>query len=67
VLLAILVVLGGFGALTALGFWLTGRNRRPPPADDLRRADDAQLEPMPTPAEVEERIGEIFGETRPLP
>ena len=58
-LLAIVLV---FGAL----FWLGLRwTKRPQVSSDLRRADDAESEEMPTAAEIQERIGEAFGQTRP--
>ncbi|HYW28425.1 MAG TPA: hypothetical protein VE824_01355 [Gaiellales bacterium] len=42
------------------------RTAPPPPADDLRRADDAQQQELPTADEVQERIGDVFGQTPPL-
>jgi len=58
-LFILIVVVGGL-------FWLGMRwSRRPPQADDLRRADDAESERMPTAEELQDRIGEAFGETRP--
>jgi hypothetical protein len=65
-----IVLLGivlGFAALAAIAYWYVGRVQPPAPPDDLRRADDAQLQEMPTPGQVQDGIGEAFGETRPMP
>ncbi|HXY71129.1 MAG TPA: hypothetical protein VEM41_01185 [Actinomycetota bacterium] len=62
----ILVFIAGVAAIAAGGFWLGMRwTRRPPPAPDLRRADEAMSQDMPDADEVLDRIGEAFGETRP--
>jgi hypothetical protein len=66
-LLLVLVILVPFAALSALAYWYVGRSARPAVSPDLRRADDAQLEEMPTSDEVQERIADAFGETRPIP
>ena len=60
IVLAVIVVL--FGGLAWLGFRVT---RPRPSAVDLRRADEAEAQPMPTVSEMQERIGEAFGQTRP--
>jgi hypothetical protein len=62
------VILLGFVSLMVLLGWLTVRwTKQPPTAPDLRRADEAEAEAMPTAAEMQDRIGEAFGRTRPLP
>jgi hypothetical protein len=64
--IALLVILGGFALIFGLAYWYSGRRRPPPPPPDLRRADDAQLQRMPTADEVADRISNAFGETEPL-
>jgi hypothetical protein len=61
-----LVALGVIVAIFAVLFWLGMRwTRRPSAPTDLRRADDAESAAMPSAAEVQERIGEAFGQTLP--
>jgi hypothetical protein len=62
----VLIAILGLWAICGLGYWYSGRPRRPAPPADLQRADDAQMQEMPTAAKVQERIGEILGETEPL-
>jgi hypothetical protein len=51
--------------IVAAAYWFVRRSDRPPIASDLRRADDAESADMPSSDDVQERIGEAFGETRP--
>jgi len=51
--------------LAAFGYLGIRWTRRPPVAPDLRRADEAEEQEMPSADEAHERIGEAFGETRP--
>jgi hypothetical protein len=51
--------------LAAVGYWYVRRGERPSAPADLRRADDAELQQMPTADDVRDRISEAFGETRP--
>ena len=62
----IIVILGAVALLAALAAWLGFRwTKRPAVPSDLRRADAAEDHDMPTAAELQERMGEAFGETRP--
>jgi len=61
VVVVLVVVIVLFALLGYAGFrWTRPRAAAP----DLRRADDAESNP-PTTQELQERIGESFGQTRP--
>ena len=61
-----IVILGAVAVLVALAAWLGYRwTKRPAFPSDLRRADAAEDQDTPTAAELQERVGEAFGETRP--
>jgi hypothetical protein len=61
-------ILLGFVALMVILGWLTVRwSKHPAQAPDLRRADEAEAQAMPTAAEMQDRISEAFGRTRPIP
>ena len=61
VVVVLVVVMVLFALLGYVGFrWTRQRTTAP----DLRRADDAESN-LPTPQELQERIGESFGQTRP--
>ena len=67
ILVLVLIIVVPFAALSTVAFWYVGRTRRPPVAPDLRRADNAQLQEMPTSGDVQDRIADAFGETDSLP
>jgi hypothetical protein len=63
----VLVLLGFVAIVVGLCWLLLRWTRRPQIAPDLRRADEAEAQSMPTAAELKDKISEAWGATRPIP
>jgi hypothetical protein len=64
--MAAIISLVVFLALVAGGWWFGLRGGRPPAPSDLRRADDAERQELPTPEQTREAIRRGWDETAPL-